>query len=445
MIEFNDFKNIKWNVIKEKIKNAKQVRKSEKQPYYLDISSSFDTETTSTYINDGLNKFAFMYVWQFGIDGYYCYGRTWEEFVTFCKKLQEYGSLNKKKRLIIYIHNFAFEFQFMRHYFDWSSVFATDKRNPIKALTSLGIEFRDSLILSGYSLEKVGENLVSHNIPKMVGDLDYSLIRTKDTTFTKKELGYMLNDVRVLVAYIDEQRQQYGNISLVPLTNTGRVRQLARSNCFKDGTDGDRYRKLMKSLTISSAAEYQELKQAFAGGFTHANPHYVGKVFKNVGSIDFTSSYPTVMISEKYPMSKGFPQKWVSWERFNEINEKALQIFRADFVGLKAKIFYDNYLSKSKSVDYENVVENNGRVFSADKFSIYLTSVDWEVVKKCYTWDKVTISEQIAYYKDYLPTPIIETILQLYKTKTTLKGVDDKKAEYMHAKGMLNSVYSRMV
>ena len=103
MIGFDNYDNIKWNVIEEKIKNAKQVRKSNKQPLYLDISSSFDTETTSTYINDDLDKFAFMYVWQFGIDGYYCYGRTWEEFVTFCKKLQEFGSLNKKKRLIIYL------------------------------------------------------------------------------------------------------------------------------------------------------------------------------------------------------------------------------------------------------------------------------------------------------------------------------------------------------
>ena len=55
----------------------------------------------------------------------------------------------------------------------------------------------------------------------------------------------------------------------------------------------------MKSLTISSAKEYQELKQAFAGGFTHANPHHVGKVFRNVGSIDFTSSYPTVMMNKE--------------------------------------------------------------------------------------------------------------------------------------------------
>ena len=147
------------------------------------------------------------------------------------------------------------------------------------------------------------------------------------------------------------------------------------------------------------------------------------------------------MISEQYPMSKGLKQQWQGWERFNEINDKALQIFKADFTGLKAKIYFDNYLSKSKGVDFENVTENNGRVFSADKISFYLTSIDWEIVKQCYTWNSVKISDQIAYYKGYLPTPLIKTILDLYKTKTTLKGVNDKKTEYMHAKGMLNSVY----
>lgn len=38
------------------------------------------------------------------------------------------------------------------------------------------------------------------------------------------------------------------------------------------------------------------------GGYTHANYMYVGMVLENVASIDFTSSYPSVMIRKKYPM-----------------------------------------------------------------------------------------------------------------------------------------------
>ena len=444
-MQFDNFNNIQWDTIHKKLSNAKfiTIKENKKDVQYLDLSLSFDTETTSTYIepNGIKEKFAFMYIWQFGIDGYYCYGRTWEEFIHLCKFIQSSLNLNDKKRVIIYIHNLSFEFQFFRMYFDWLNVFATRSRNPIKALTSYGIEFRDSLILSGYKLANVAKNLTSHKIPKMVGDLDYSLTRTKDTTFNKKELGYMLNDVRILIAYIDEQREEYGDITKIPLTNTGRVRRYVRNECFKEKF----YQRNIKAQTIKDENEYLTLKQAFAGGFTHANPNHVGKKYHNIASFDFTSSYPTVMIAEQYPSSKAIPQKWVNWERFNEINEKALQIFTVEFTGLQTKVYFDNYISKNKCLDIKGEIENNGRIFSADYLKIIITSVDWDIIKQVYSWKTVKISNQIAYYKDYLPKPIIQSILHFYKKKTTLKHVKGKEAEYMHGKGMLNSCYGMAV
>ena len=444
-MQFDNFNNIQWDTIHKKLSNAKfiTIKENKEDVQYLDLSLSFDTETTSTYIepNGIKEKFAFMYVWQFGIDGYYCYGRTWEEFVHLCKFIQSSLNLNDKKRVIIFIHNLSFEFQFFRKYFDWLNVFATRSRNPIKALTTYGIEFRDSLILSGYKLANVAKNLTSHKIPKMVGDLDYSLVRTKDTTFSEKELGYMLNDVRILIAYIDEQREEYGDITKIPLTNTGRVRRYVRNECFKEKS----YHGKIKAQTIKDENEYLTLKQAFAGGFTHANPNHVGKKYHNIASFDFTSSYPTVMISEQYPCSKAIPQKWVNWKRFNEINEKALQIFTVEFTGLQTKVYFDNYISKNKCLDVKGEIENNGRIFSADYLKIIITSVDWDIIKQVYSWKTVKISNQIAYYKDYLPKPIIQSILHFYKKKTTLKHVKGKEAEYLHGKGMLNSCYGMAV
>ena len=444
-MQFDNFNNIQWDTIHKKLSNAKfiTIKENKEDVQYLDLSLSFDTETTSTYIepNGIKRKFAFMYVWQFGIDGYYCYGRTWEEFIHLCKFIQSSLNLNDKRRVIIFIHNLSFEFQFFRKYFDWLNVFATRSRNPIKALTSYGIEFRDSLILSGYKLANVAKNLTSHKIPKMVGDLNYSLVRTKDTTFSEKELGYMLNDVRILIAYIDEQREEYGDITKIPLTNTGRVRRYVRNECFKEKS----YHGKIKAQTIKDEKEYLTLKQAFAGGFTHANPNHVGKKYHNIASFDFTSSYPTVMIAEQYPSSKAIPQKWVNWERFNEINEKALQIFTVEFTGLQTKVYFDNYISKNKCLDVKGEIENNGRIFSADYLKIIITSVDWDIIKQVYSWKTVKIFNQIAYYKDYLPKPIIQSILHFYKKKTTLKHVKGKEAEYLHGKGMLNSCYGMAV
>ena len=159
---------------------------------YVNIESSFDIETTSTILNG--EKFAFMYEWTFGIDEFITYGRTWDEFINLLSKIQEKYNLSEQKRLIVYVHNLSYEFQFMRKYIEWLNVFAVDDRKPIKALCEYGIEFRDSYILSGYSLSKTAENLSTHKIEKLMGELDYDLVRHFDTTLTEKELKYCYNN-----------------------------------------------------------------------------------------------------------------------------------------------------------------------------------------------------------------------------------------------------------
>ena len=42
----------------------------------------------------------------------------------------------------------------------------------------------------------------------------------------------------------------------------------------------------------------------FIGGYTHANMLDTAITIENVGSYDLTSSYPAVMVFEKYPMTK---------------------------------------------------------------------------------------------------------------------------------------------
>lgn len=444
-MQFDSFDNIDWDRIKKSIQNAKLVKKVGKyNPKYYDISASFDTETTSMKKANG-DKFAFMYVWQFSIDGYFCYGRKWSQFIQLLMNLQKFGGLNKDKRIIIYIHNLSFEFQFFRKYIPWVEIFSKEEREPMKAVSGFGVEFRDSLILSGYKLETLAKNLTSHKVEKMVGDLDYSLIRNSKTTFTKKELGYMLNDVKILDAYIDEQRQQYKDIAHIPLTNTGRVREKLRENCFGD-TNASRlkFQDMVKNLTLSKDV-YDELEQAFAGGFTHANPNHVGKTYHNVASIDFTSSYPTVMIAEKFPSSTAHSYKFTNMNDFEELCKNRLVMFQVDFTNIVSKIDFDNYISKNRCINIEGETENNGRVFSADKLSIVITNVDWQIIKQVYVWENIKISRVKWFYKHYLPKPIIESILYFYNAKTKLKNVKGKEAEYMHGKQLLNSVYGASV
>ena len=178
---------------------------------YYNTIFSFDIETTSTYIDD--EKFAFMYEWTFGkLDDVsretICYGRSWSEFLTLYNEIVACYNTNEEKRCIVWVHNLGYEFQFIRKYFKFLSVFSVDERKPIKALTVDGIEFRDTYILSAMSLAKVADNLSEHTIEKMVGDLDYKLVRTEKTNLTEKELKYCENDVKIILYYIAEQKDQ---------------------------------------------------------------------------------------------------------------------------------------------------------------------------------------------------------------------------------------------
>lgn len=439
--------DIEYNVIRTNEKyNKKNIE-------YLNLECAFDIETTSAYTSDG-KKFAFMYVWTFGLkdENHIIHGRTWEEFIKLCEYLQEHFKLSESRRLICYVHNLEFEFQFMRKYFKWVDVFSPEERKPIKAVTSYGIEFRDSYILSGLSLENTAKNLTEHTIKKMVGNLDYELIRHSKTPLTKEEMEYIINDVVIILYYINEQIKLYGDISKIPLTNTGRVRRFVRDRCYYTNKNHSkssagkyrRYRQIMEDLTLTKEV-YLMLVRAFMGGFTHANANYTGKILENVTSIDFTSSYPAVMLSEKFPMSKPIKTELTKEKDFEYYNQRYGLLFNIRFTNLISKIPQENYISASKCWDTELVQENNGRVYRAKRLTTTITNIDFEIIKQCYTWDKAEISDLYRFHMGYLPKSIIESIIELYKKKTVLKGVEGYEAEYLLSKGMLNSIYGMAV
>lgn len=391
-----------------------------------------------------------MYVWSFAIYDKVIIGRTWEEFYNMISDIVDFLNLDENKRFIIYVHNLAYEFQFIRKMFEWKTVFSLDKRKPIKALTNTGIEFRCSYLLSGYGLAKLSEQLLWHNVKKLVGYLNYDLVRTPITPLTEQELEYSMNDVLVVTAYIEEQVKECGDITKIPLTKTGYVRNFMRNKClYADGKHINNnqfkiYRSLMSKLTLTPMV-YRRLKEGFAGGFTHANPVYSGEIMEFVKSFDFTSSYPAVMVSEKFPMSE-FREVYPNDE--NDLIKYMLNkacLVSVHIYGLKATTIYENYISKSHCAICKNAVENNGRIVSADEILTTVTEQDLSIIFQMYEWEDMQIEEMYIADKAYLPKPIIEGVLELYGKKTTLKEVEGKEAEYMRSKENINSTFGMCV
>ena len=424
--------------------------------YYYDISCALDTETTNLIIDDD-HKYAWIYIFQIMIGDTFITCRTFDELADVFTNLKITYGLNEKKRLIVYVHNLPFEFQFMRTEFRFSECLARKNRTVFKVFfDDYGLEFRDSLILSGMSLAKTAENMVHHSTRKLVGDLDYNLIRLPCTPITPTELGYCYNDVKIICDYIDEQREQYGDITKIPLTNTGRVRREVKKSCFRKVINPKTHKKhipyknLMNRLTLD-VREYGYARQAFLGGYTHANAKYSKKLLTDVHSIDFTSSYPTVMMSEKYPMSKGkrITLNMNSYEEFdaylNQSERVAVVMVELWDIETKPDI-PDDYISCSRLYQKgEQIMNNNGRVHKADYVQLIVTSVDLAQIVSCYNYTKIHIIDGYFYYVDYLPKEIIECVLEFYEKKTTLKGVKGMEAEYLLKKGMLNSCYGMCV
>lgn len=424
--------------------------KTRKKIAYYNVPCSFDIETSS--FMQGGQKVAIMYEWTFGINGLVVIGRRWDDFFPMLEKIVDYLGLSTDTRLVVYVHNLAYEFQFIRKWLEWEKVFSISNRKPIYAVTTSGVEFRCSYLLSGYSLAKIGENLRTYHIKKMVGDLDYEKIRHSETPMTDVEIGYCVNDVKVVMAYIAEKITTDGDISRIPMTKTGYVRNFCRKKCYyeekrtrkKKSYKYLRYMEIMKGLHLD-VEEYKQLKRAFQGGFTHANPFYSGKVLENVSSDDFTSSYPAVMVAEQFPMSSSERVQIESKADFEHNLKYYCCLFDVEFIGLRPIIFYENYISRSRCWGVEKAVLNNGRVVSADHLFTTVTEQDFLIIRKFYTWEHMRIGNFRRYRKGYLPKDFVLSILTLYGDKTTLKGVDGKEVEYLSGKEMLNSTYGMTV
>ena len=417
-----------------------EVIKNNKKFEYYNIPAAFDIEVSS--FREHEEKRACMYIWMFGINNLVTYGRTWEELDSFLKVLSTVLGLDENRRLCVYVHNLSYEFQFIRKRFDWNEVFLLEERKPAYCRTG-GYEFRCSMKLAGgKSLESVGKDLQKYKVEKKVGDLDYNKVRHSETPLTEKELGYCENDIRVLLSYIQEKIETDGDITKIPLTNTGYVRNYCRKACFKSWR---RYKTLMKNLEVAPD-EYGQLKRAFQGGFTHANAKYVGKVIENVASFDLTSSYPTVMVLEKFPMSRGKHIGSVTdVEQLLQLMETKCCMFNLEVTNLRPRLFQDNPISASKCQILERHIENNGRVVFADRLKITCTEQDLYIYAQFYDWDEWEITDMVVYDKAYLPRNFVKSILKLYKDKTQLKGLVDQTVNYMISKNMINAAYGMIV
>lgn len=403
---------------------------------------------------------------------------------------------SKDRYINVYIHNLPFDISFLLPKLSIYKVFAQSSHKPYYVVTNGGVQFKDTVVLSQKSLAQIGKSLTTFTERKKVGDFDYDKIRTPKTKFTDKEMGYVTYDTTTLAGYIKEEGTPTEggdfNIGTIPLTQTGKVRQFVKGVMrgdlkyiklltedgimqhneavdalvnfeHKDGESYDdmvkRYQGIKKKVQTylgpsgrnysMTPEQYEEMKRSYTGGFTHSNPNHTEDIMENVQSWDFTSSYPTRILAEKFALSDGsriYPSNDEFIKKLSNVKDDELFMFDVEFDSIGSKIDYDYFLSVSKcECDPETLVESNGRVVYAEKVKTTMLSTDWETFSKVYRIKNARFSNIYKYGMGYLPLGIILSTIYFYYQKTTLKGIKGRERDYMNYKGMLNSIYGMSV
>lgn len=496
----------------------------------LDIECGFDIETTKIEVKnnngDVIGYRSYMYIWQMTLSDYIITGRTWNEWHMVMSMIQDFLQLytihetlvevdkagnvqiddngkpltyvkTYKRQILMWIANNSFEFQFISSHFvngmniiedcfsdklrkpikfglNFSGIPADkprSERNPYRA-QGAGFVVQDILRVTGGDLETAAKSYCG--TLKAVGDLDYELIRNSQTVLNdEKEMKYVYNDVKILHEWSSFYNAVYlKQAQFMPMTSTAIIREAVRHNFQK--VDNDKSNRgclsawILNQMPRNIEEYFNVVMLLYRGGYTHANVMYVGKYCRKVHGMDFTSSYPAVMLQCDFPSTEFELYEDVITEddvnafcsRWCRSDQRHKKVWYADFT------FYDVRPKTSHSVENINRVKeyinlgndkfayrrmfnavlDNGKILSTDQMSVCLTEQDWYTYQEFYEWEVCEVSNFRASDASPLPKYLTDVIIEMYRRKTVLKrhGKDDT-VEYQIAKAFVNGLYGLCV
>ena len=411
---------------------------------YFSVGGEWLTEaqTTEQQRKDSKDYIGIVYIWQIRINDFSVYGRTRDELIDFFAR---FDKLNPARK-VIYVHNLNYDYSFLSDILpvndkENNGLIARAKMQPLKiSVKGYNIELRDSYALSNMSLSAIAK---AYNYgDKLTGELDYTKAHLPNTPLSEQELKYCERDIDILHNYI--LNQWYipydGDFTKIPLTQTGVARKAIKSILFND----KKYIKHQKTISPKTISEYKLLHDAFSGGVAHANYLYSSpdlNIVENVWSYDRASSYPTEMVTRKFPCGK-FVKMDNPEKNLDIWDENKVEIATIRYHNLRASGAW-GYISFSKCKEIGGERVDNGRIICADFCTLTITNIDMQIINALYDYSNAEILECYVSPTAYLHRDYILKILELYGNKTKLKKSDP--ALYMHSKQILNSLYGMMV
>lgn len=438
---------------------------------FLNIGAGFDCETSQfgnhlKFDKNDKNEIenyknalrSFVYIWQFsvGTDIYLCRDITLiTDFLNDLDSAVE--NVHSRANLIIWDANITFECSFFLPLIKSRihKMFARTKSNILSFDYGKHLKFRECLGVFGKSLNDIAKNYTSTQ--KLVGDLDYNLIRLPSTPLSNEELNYCINDVAILSELTAKAHELYTlRGKKIPLTQTGIVRdEIIDSYAPNPYFKSLRY---AENIPLIGTREqyYHFRKYVYSGGLTHSNFLYVGDKVHDVTCYDLTSAYPWALNCRKYPAGEFIQVDINDPDEVRRAFSHTHYFFKVTLKKFKSKSTHST-LSMHKVTNMQNAVIDNGRIYSADSVTLYLTEVDLRNVKAIYKYESYELHELYYFTKSVrVPSSILKVMNEWYKKKTILKpktsaehkhdpDYAENDKEYKRLKSLINSVYGMFV
>lgn len=399
------------------------------------VCCGFDIETSR------IEDRSYMYHWQLAFNDSVILGRKWEQFEDLIRFLNIYAKRNKCE-LIIWIANMGFEFSFIGRRFPWKKVFASDSHHPLVAQFE-SIQFREALDISGQGgLRQLAKNFCETQ--KLVGDLDYDIIRNSFTPLTPQETQYCINDVVILAEFADWIFKEFSEKKKdIPMTATGIIRAEVKAAAIRTGKMKE-IKRAIQGFFPDNKDDYNYIMRfLFRGGYTHANVWFAMMDLNDVIGADLKSSYPGSMLHETYPMTP-FVQtmletdgKFITDERI-----KTMAVYFEVIIEDISRKTMHAVESKHKLIAFQNARFDNGRLYKADKIQVMLTEQDYDIYLHFYKWEKITVLRAYTAFKAPLPNYLLIPMMRAFVAKEQLSAQGKKDTvEYKTQKAKVNSTF----
>lgn len=439
---------------------------------------SLDTETSHNH--DDKHPIGWVYQWAFTYGEYLVYGRKPSELMDCFKKIVAVNGLGRfkvwgkedeyiNKRLVVFIHNLSYDYEYLKAWLrqtfpDGEESAIAVAAHKLIVYETQGIQFRCSFRLTQKSLDSWAKAMNAKN-RKLVGAIDYDVIRYQDTELTETDWDYMFMDVLTLEECVNLQMQIHGDdITSIPYTITGYVRRDARK-AFKD--DAAEKVEFQKSRLYYDT--YMLCRKEFAGALTHGNRFLQGEIVRGtIRHRDFASHYPSQQ--RYYYAPTGAPTLEFDATTDGNMSMQELLELAKDRCFLAAITIENPEVKKGVTLPYlqtykffENkttkitTIDDNGRILKAQGRScIVVNEIDLKWLIRQYTFN-FHIEKVYTFKKGKFPKYLQKTVDAYFVGKTVLKnkckkllkdGFTEDSVEYIEAyrdlmivKGKLNGIY----